>query len=146
MIYRTFGTGETLKDAPHFTFYKKNVSLSNKDFKGKTSVFFIWNTSCPYTPRYLPSLKLQHEKFSSNERINFYSVNIPMGKDSVGSDSLYLSKHGININLLKVPKIEDMYETFGQAPIPLTIILNPEGKIVYWGNIDKIGGTLNKYQ
>ncbi|WP_149912362.1 TlpA family protein disulfide reductase [Sphingobacterium cavernae] len=146
MIYRTFGTGETLKDAPHFTFYKENVRLSNKNFIGKTSVFFIWNTSCPYTPRYLPSLKLQYEKFSSNEKIKFYSVNIPMSKDTLGTDSLYLSQYGINLTFLKVSKIEDMYEMFGQAPIPLTIILNPEGKIVYWGNIDKIGSTLTKYQ
>lgn len=127
-------------------FTKVNGPLSNNDFIGKTSVFFIWNTSCPYTPRYLPSLKLQHEKFSSNEKIKFYSVNIPMGKDSVGTDSLYLSRYGINISLLKVPKIEYMYKTFGQAPIPLTIILSPEGKIVYWGNVDKIGETLTKYQ
>jgi len=145
MIYRTFGTGETLKDAPHFTFYKDNVPLSNNNFIGKISVFFIWNTSCPYTPRYLPSLKIQHEKFSRNEQIEFYSVNIPMSRDSIKADSVYLSKFGVNIQRLKGPKIEDMYKIFGQAPVPLTIILSPEGKIVYWGNIDKIGRTLSKY-
>ena len=144
MIYRTFGTGEIVKDAPNFTFHKDDLSLNNTDFKGQTTVFFFWNTSCPYTPRYLPSLKKKQEKFSNNKAIKFYTVNIPLPRDSVKSDSIYLSKHALNIERLKGPKIENMYKVFGQAPIPLTMILNPEGKIVYWGNIDKIDHTLNK--
>lgn len=144
MIYRTFTSGETFRDSPMFTFYKDNHSVNNDYFKGKTSVFFIWNTSCPYTPRYIPSLKNKLSKFSNNSKIKFYSVNIPMGNDAINADSAYLSNYNMNIELLKGPAIEEMYKTFGQAPIPLTIILNPEGKIIYWGNVDKIDNTLQE--
>jgi thiol-disulfide isomerase/thioredoxin len=144
MIYRTFTSGETFRDSPMFTFYKDNHSVNNDYFKGKISVFFIWNTSCPYTPRYIPSLKNKLSKFSNNSKIKFYSVNIPMVNDAINADSAYLSNYNINIELLKGPAIEEMYKTFGQAPIPLTIILNPEGKIIYWGNVDMVDNTLQE--
>lgn len=145
MIYRTFSSGQILKDAPKFTFYKNGESMNNDDFKGKTSIFYIWNTSCPYTPRYIPSLITKQENFSSNPHIKFYAVQIPLEGDTTGSDLAYLSKHAANIESLVGPNIKEMAKIFGQAPIPLTIILNPEGKLVFWGNIDNVDETIEKY-
>src|SRR3546814_10154511 len=49
MIYGTLRNGETFKECSPFTFSKDSVALTIEDFIGKTTVFFIWNTSCVYT-------------------------------------------------------------------------------------------------
>ena len=144
MIYGTFSNGETIRECPDFTFFKDSVALDNDDFAGKTTVFFIWNTQCVYTPRYLPALKEKFVRFGDEEDIDFYMVNIPLPSDTVGSDLAYLARHDIAIENLTGPTIDELYKKFGPGGFPTTMVLDPKGDIVFWGSVAKIDRTLSR--
>lgn len=144
MIYGTFSNGETMRECPDFTFFKDSVALDNDVFAGKTTVFFIWNTQCIYTPRYLPALKEKFARFGSEEDIAFYMVNIPLPSDTIGADAAYLARHDIEIENLTGPTNEELYKKFGPSGFPTTMILDPKGDIVFWGSVGKIDRTLRR--
>lgn len=144
MIYNTFRSGETYKEMPSFTFFRNSKPITNDYFKDDTTVFFIWNTSCPYSSRYFSSLREKINIYSNNKNIKFYSVNIPTERDTIGADSTYIAKYNINIEKLIGPSPMEMYKIFGAMPVPLTIVLNFEGKMIYWGSIEKVDRTLQK--
>ncbi len=144
VIYETFKSGETFKKAPSFTFKKDSIVLTNNDFKGKIVVLDIWNTSCPYCYKKFPILKEKFEKWSRNGNINFYAVNFPVPNDTLGEAETILKKRNIHIPNLIGPNALDSYKTFGKFSFPLTIVLNPSGDIVFWGDIERIDKTIEK--
>jgi len=144
IIYKTFKSGETFKKAPSFSFTKDSIVLTNNDFKGQIVVFDFWNTSCPYCYKKFPDLKEKHEKWSKNGTINFYAVNFPIPRDTIGEAGAILKMRDINIPNLIGPDALVSYQAFGEFAFPLAVILNPEGDIVFWGDIEKIDNTLEK--
>lgn len=144
IIYGTFRSGETLKETPVLNFKKDSVVLSNTDFKGRIVVFYFWNTTCPYSSRYFPTLRSKYERWKTNKNIEFYTVNFPVPSDSSDLQNEILKKWNIDIPTLIGPKAEESYKVFGSFTFPLTIILNPKGDIVFWGSIDRIDRTIEK--
>ena len=144
IIYKTFKSGETFKKAPSFSFTEDSIVLTNNDFKGQIVVFDFWNTSCPYCYKKFPVLKEKHEKWSENANIKFYAVNFPISRDTIGEAGAILKMRNINIPNLIGPDALGSYQVFGEFAFPLAVILNPEGDIVFWGDIEKIDNTLEK--
>jgi len=144
VIYGTFRSGETMRECPRFTFLKDSIAVGNDAFKGKTTVFFIWNTQCVYTPRYIPALKEKFETYADDQGIDFYLVNVPLEGDTVGADLAYLAAYDLEIENLTGPSNDEMYKLFGPGAYPQAMVLNPEGNIVFWGSITKIDRTLRR--
>jgi len=144
IIYRTFKSGATLEEAPVISFRKDSTLYTNEDFKGRIPVFYIWNTTCPYDLRFFPELKEEQLKWAGNDRIEFFAVNIPLKSDTIGLADEVLKNNDLQITNLIGPAIDESYKVFGEFTFPLTIILNPEGKMVFRGAIDRIDKTLGK--
>jgi thiol-disulfide isomerase/thioredoxin len=144
VIYNTFKSGETFRKAPTFSFTKDSITLTNNDFRGQIVVFDFWNTSCPYCYEKFPALKEKQEKWSKNGNIHFYAVNFPISRDTIGEAGAILKMRDIPIPNLMGPEALSSYQVFGEFAFPLAVILNPEGDIVFWGDIEKIDNTLEK--
>lgn len=144
IIYNTFRSGVTLKEAPQMEFKKDSVIYTNDTFRNKITVLFLWNTSCTYIVKYFPKLIEKQTKWSENSDIEFYTVNFPVKSDTAGSAEIVLKRYNVNITNLTGPPVEESYKTFGSFTFPLAIILSPEGKIIFWGSIDKIDNSLQR--
>lgn len=142
IIYGSFSSGATLQEAPNMSFRKDTLELTNSDFRGKTVVLYFWNTTCPYSKRFFPRLKEKSEKWDQTENVEFYAVNFPVPSDKTGYAERVIKKQGINIPNLIGPNAEESWKVYGSFTFPLTLILNPEGKIVFKGAIDRIDKTL----
>ena len=145
VIYETFSSGETYKEAPQFALKKDSVTLTNADFKGKMVVLYFWDTSCTYCIQKFPILKEKSDKWSKSTDILFYSVNCPLKRDTLGQAEAVLKARKINmINLTGPEAGEKTYYATGITVFPTTIILNPSGNVVFWGDIERIDKTLEK--
>jgi len=145
IIYETFSSGETYKKAPKFALKKDSVTLTNTYFKGKTVVLYFWDTSCTYCIQKFPVLKEKSDKWSNSTDILFYSVNCPLERDTSGQAEAVLKARNINmINLTGPDAGEKTYYATGIRVFPTTIILNPSGDVVFWGDIERIDKTLEK--
>ncbi|MDD2611645.1 MAG: TlpA disulfide reductase family protein [Bacteroidales bacterium] len=145
IIYETFSSGETFKKAPMFALKQDSVILTNTDFKGKIVVLYFWDTSCTYCIQKFPALKAKTDKWSKSTDILFYSVNCPLERDTIGQAEAVLKARKIDMVNLTGPEAgEKTYDATGIRVFPTTIILDPSGNIVFWGDIERIDKTLEK--
>ena len=144
IIYHTFRSGVTRKEAPKMIFMKDTVRYTNDTFRNKIIVLFFWNTTCPYVSKYFPKLNEKQTKWSENDEVEFYAVNFPVKSDTTGFAEIMLKQFNVKITNLTGPPAEDSYKTFGEFTFPLAIILDPDGEIVFWGSIDRIDNSLQR--
>lgn len=145
IIYETFSSGETFRKAPVFALKQDSVILTNADFKDKIVVLYFWDTSCTYCIQKFPILKAKTDKWSKSTDIIFYSVNCPLKRDTIGQAEAVLKARNINmINLTGPDAGEKTYYATGVRVFPTTIILDPSGNVVFWGDIERIDKTLEK--
>jgi thiol-disulfide isomerase/thioredoxin len=147
VIYQTFASGETLKEAPKFSLRNDSITLTNADFKGKITVLYFWDTSCTYCLQKFPELKKKSEAWAENENVVFYAVNCPIKSDTTGQAKAVLKNWEVGIpSLIGPDALGESYTSLGIRVFPTTIVLEPSGKIVFWGDIERIDKSLNKEQ
>lgn len=99
--------------------------MSNKDFSGKIVFLNFWATWCPPCRSEMPSIETLNSKMK-NENFSIIAVNVSEKKQTVSkfittnkyTFPIYIDENGI------------LSRTFATRGIPITYILNKNGKII----------------
>lgn len=134
-------TDETIND---FCLNSKDGKVCKADFKNKIIVLDFWNTSCGRCYAAFPKYAEQITKWSKDNDIEFYTVNVPLETDSIGQAGRVLESLGYNFNNLLAYSLDSTLQIFKVVAFPTSIVFDKNGKIVYRGNPDKLGKVLRK--
>lgn len=102
----------------------KTIDLAS--LKGKVIFINFWATWCPPCIAEMPSINSLHSKFKDNEKVVFLMVDVDGNYQK--SDS-FMKKH--QYDLAVVSPASEIPPAFMQGAVPTTVILDPEGKMVY---------------
>lgn len=102
----------------------KTIDLAS--LKGKVIFINFWATWCPPCIAEMPSINSLHSKFKDNEKVVFLMVDVDGNYQK--SDS-FMKKH--QYDLAVVSPASEIPPVFMQGAVPTTVILDPEGKMVY---------------
>jgi peroxiredoxin len=107
----------------------KKVTLSS--FKNKKAVILsFWATWCPYCVREIPKLKELHSKFK-DRNLEIISINIA-ANDPISRVIEFEKKQKLPYPVL-YDKDQTISRTYAVSGIPVTLIINPDGLIVFRG-------------
>lgn len=102
----------------------KTIDLAS--LKGKVIFINFWATWCPPCIAEMPSINSLHSKLKDNEKVVFLMVDVDGNYQK--SDS-FMKKHQYDLEV--VSPASEIPPVFMQGAVPTTVILDPEGKMVY---------------
>ena len=94
-----------------------------KDYKGKFALVNFWATWCPPCVKEMPSLNTLYEKLG--DRMEVVGVHAGLNLAVVKE---FLKEHPVNFDVIIDKKLD---LNWGQAGLPTTFLLDPEGRIIY---------------
>ena len=107
----------------------KKITLSS--FKNKKAVILsFWATWCPYCVREIPKLKELHSKFK-DRGLEIISINIA-ANDPISRVIEFKKKQKLPYSVL-YDKDQTVSRTYAVSGIPVTLIIDPDGLIVFRG-------------
>ena len=148
-----FGTFTGLQNAkaelPEFQFIDRSGNtIANQDFVGKYTILDFWQTSCGICFQEFPKFDEYYMKYNSNNRISLYAVNVKLSRDKEDVAFEAISKLEYSFPTLLLEQMEDAKNIFGVLVYPTVVVFNPQGIMVFRGDIDKafsyVEGELKK--
>ena len=122
-------------EIPKFQFTdREGNTLTNQDFNGKFTILDFWNTGCGVCFREFPKFEEQYVKYSSNNNVVLYAVNVKLPRDKEGVAFEIFSERGYSFPTLQSGLSEDAKSIFGVTVYPTVVVLNPAGVMVFRGN------------
>ena len=131
-------TGNVYEDAPSFSFAKDSLTLDNEKLRGKTVIIDFWGRSCGPCFKALPKYIELKSKYNSNKNIVFVLVNLPYKMETLHQADSTLKSHGFNIHTFLGPNSTEAFEKLKIASMPITWVINKEGKLIYRGDIEEV--------
>ncbi|OYV25211.1 MAG: hypothetical protein B7X08_06540 [Acidocella sp. 20-63-7] len=115
-------------DAPAFVFFTaagKRLTLA--DFAGHTLVVNLWATWCPPCREELPTFAALAPKLKASG-----ILVLPISIDSTGATAVrpYYAKQNIHTLPILLDENGDNLDALNTDGIPVTVVINPEGKMV----------------
>lgn len=141
--FKTY-TSNVMEKSPNFLF--KDSKLHNvtlKDLKKKTLVFDFWSTNCASCIKGFSAFEEFSLKFKNNPNIKFFTVNIPIKRDSIGQAALLLKKLGYESNSLYIDNLTA--RELKIIGVPTVIIIDSSQNIIFRGRFDDASVLLKEY-
>jgi thiol-disulfide isomerase/thioredoxin len=146
--YKDYGTFayNVSETVPEFNMINpKGPDFTNKDLKDKIVVFDFWNTGCGVCFRKFPLLQEKVIKYKSNPGIEFYAVNIPIRRDTIGEAEKIISDYAYTFPLL-VARNDSLAKLFKVFAYPAVVIIKNGKEIIFRGNIEGVDEILEKLE
>jgi thiol-disulfide isomerase/thioredoxin/uncharacterized membrane protein len=122
-------------------------TVTNKNFTEKLVVLDFWTTSCGICFKKFPVLQEKAQAYKDHPAVEFYAVNIPIPRDTIGQGQQTIEKLGYTFPNLFASGA-DVAEAFGVSSYPTVLIVKNGKEIMYRGNIegieDKLATVLNQ--
>jgi thiol-disulfide isomerase/thioredoxin len=141
-------TGSVSEILPQFTLSdSEGNAVTNKNFAAKLVVLDFWTTSCGICFKKFPLLQENAEAYKDHPIVEFYAVNIPVSRDTLGQGKSTMEELKYSFPNL-FANGENVAKAFGVTFYPTVLIIKNGEEIIYRGNIegveDKIASLLNK--
>lgn len=113
------------------------IDISNKPVnismqKGNLLVIDLWSTSCGVCIEKFPDYEKLSLKYSDNPNIKFYTLNLPLRRDSIDNASNYVSDY--KFESLFTPD-KSSWKALQIQKVPQYVIVNKDSEIVYRGRL-----------
>lgn len=132
------------EEVPEFTMINsKGINFTNKDLKDKIVIFDFWTTSCGVCFRKFPILQEEFVKFKNTPGIEFYAVNIPLKRDSIGAAKRIISEYPYTFPVLYA-KSDSLAKLLKVFAYPTVIIIRNGEEIIFRGNIEDVEKIIEK--
>ena len=113
------------------------------DWRGKTVVLDLWNTSCGNCYTEFPNVAEFRDSFSPEDSVEVYTVHLAEGPEDRREGIRRYEEGGYTVPLLlSSMSVKDAREKLGIRGVPNTVILNPNGRIHYVGHPQYRRGAL----
>jgi len=112
--------------APDFqlqTLDGETVRLS--DYKGQGVFLNFWATYCPPCKEEMPYMQNQYEEFK-DKGVTILAIDVGEPKLTVEK---FVKRHGLTFPIL-LDQNEDVLDSYGVGPIPVTFLIDKDGKVV----------------
>lgn len=120
--------------------------VSIESFKGKYVALDFWSSTCGVCFRKFPQVQELYEQLKVKPNAELYSVFCRMtnrGETAkMGADILH--KRGFSFPAISIDMDEPVLKEIGVDGFPTVLIIDPEGKIVFRGNIDTAAKYLER--
>ena len=101
--------------------------LTEKDFKGKPTVYYAWASWCPDCQQELPILNTLKEKYA--DKVEFVGVAMISQKEPIENGKKYLKEHSLSLNYYA--DIDSSFQKYHEiTEIPTLIFVDKDGNIV----------------
>jgi thiol-disulfide isomerase/thioredoxin len=132
------------EEVPEFAMANsKGIDFTNKDLTDKIVVFDFWTTSCGVCFRKFPILQEEFDTYKNTPGIEFYAVNIPSKRDSIGKAERMMSEYEYTFPVLYA-KSDSLAKLFKVFAYPTVIIIRNGKEIIFRGNIEGVDGIIEK--
>jgi thiol-disulfide isomerase/thioredoxin len=132
------------EEVPKFILINSNgFDFTNKDLSNKLVIFDFWTTSCGVCFKKFPLVQEKFDKYKNTPDIEFYSVNIPWKRDSIGKAEKIFSKYSYTFPRLNANS-DSLAKIFKILVYPTVIIIRNGEEIIYRGNIEGIDEIIEK--
>lgn len=136
-----FGENQEIKEVNLFETVsmvdEKETSFDIKRHKGKVLVFNLWSTSCGVCIKKFPDYDKEYAKYKDDSDVELYTLHLPLKGDKL--DYVKKITEKFSFTKLYAQKLKS-WKTLDVKDVPLTIIVDKNGKIMYRGRMN-----LNKY-
>lgn len=108
---------------------------------GNILVLDFWNSECAACFEKFPALQKLSDKYS--EKVDFYAINIPFRNERNKDIFKKISAMGYSFNTV-IAKDSMLYKKLGVKVFPTTLIIDKNDNIIFRGDIESVGGIINK--
>ena len=143
-----FGTYTGIVDEPTPAFLLKNSdgqSVNRASMVGKFVVLDFWNTSCGVCFKKFPELQQYYAKYKTSSNVQFFAVNSPLRRDTVGQAAATMQRYGYTFPVLYAENAA-VDSAFNVHSFPTVIIIDSAQRIVYRGSLDGIDAVLSNVE
>lgn len=113
----------------------KRVSLPDKS--GKIVVLEFWNTGCAACIKKFPEFQKLYDKWVQSDKFRFYSVNIPLDRDTSGQARALLQSRHYSFPLVFADKNE-VLKRAGVSFVPTILVIDENARVIYRGGVDDL--------
>lgn len=121
---------------------KKNLITEN-NLNDKIVLLDFWFTQCGVCFEKFPQLQAVYNKYKNDSSVMILAVNKPIEEDEPNQAFNDIREEGHSFTVV-VAKDEDLAEKFGVKGYPTTFVINPNGQIVYKGDIEGAVRTVDE--
>lgn len=135
-LYGTF-TGRTNNYNPPAkfeAFNEKKDLITETDFNNKIVLLDFWYTGCGVCFQKFPQLQSVYERYKQDSSVVILAVDRPVEEDKPNEAFEVIKEEGHNFPVV-ITKDADLAEKWGVKGYPTTFVINPNGQIVYKGDI-----------
>lgn len=100
------------------------VPVYLEDYRGKVVVLNFWATWCPHCKREFPELEEINQKFKS-DKFELFAVDVGETAETVKK---FLKGNPLQLTVLVDPEGK-VVETYGVRGIPRTVLIDPQGQV-----------------
>ena len=140
--YLDFGTfsgkTEQIVNNPLILQDKQGEDVPLNKFKGKYVVLDFWSGECSVCIRTFPKVQEVYDRYKSESGVEIYSVFCCDDKDGETSETGQdiLNKKNCSFPILAIDKDNPILKEIGVTCFPTVIIFDPDGKLIFRGNIE----------
>lgn len=113
---------------------QKNL-LTDNNFQNKIVLLDFWTTTCGVCFKKFPQVQAIYDKYKNDPSVLILAVNSPIEEDKPNQAFNDIREEGHSFPV-GVAKEEDLAEKWGIKGYPTTFVINPNGQIVYKGDIE----------
>lgn len=123
---------------------EEDIALSN--FRGQYLVLDFWSSSCGVCFKKFPDVQELYEKYKDHSAVLVYSVFCRMDdrKETIETGVDLLKERGYTFPVLSMEMENPVLKEIGVTAFPTVIIFDPDGKLIFRGNLEYAEKYLNK--
>lgn len=112
-------------------------------FKGKTVLLDFWTTTCLPCFRKFPELEKVYNKYKNDSTVLIYAANLYFEGDSLRQCFNMIHDRGYTFPVLMTKDIVTITEHYKVNSVPTTILISPDGNIIFRGNLSDANDILS---
>ncbi|MBC8753252.1 TlpA family protein disulfide reductase [Kordia sp. YSTF-M3] len=118
---------------PKISFYTLNEEKVN--FTNEVTIIDLWSTSCAVCFRKFPEFEKLKQEFEGNDKIQFYSANVPLKNDTREKTLATIKRLNYDYETLFAEKFEMIRDSLGINGFPHLLIIKND-TIRYLGDME----------
>ncbi|GAA0347080.1 thiol-disulfide oxidoreductase ResA [Bacillus carboniphilus] len=113
--------------APNFALEDMEGNVHKlSDYRGQGVFLNFWGTWCKPCEKEMPYMENQYSYFK-DDGVQILAVNVGESRMAVNQ---FINQYGLSFPVLRDLKSTEVQGAYNIGPLPTTILINPEGKIV----------------
>lgn len=113
------------------------VNVSIKDLQGKIIVLDFWHTRCAVCFQQFPKFQRLYDAYKDNHHVIILAVNHPLKSDTTNQAFEMLLQQNYSFPTI-IAKNREIAPNLGVHYYPTYLIFDPDGNLVYRGNLEGI--------